>query len=118
MPSENNQSDPEPLLLRANGGDEQALGELLEYYRPYLALLARLKADRQLQAKFDDSDLVQETCLSAHRDFMKFRGSTEQEFTAWLRQMMANTAANLSRDHYRQRRDVRSGRMAMRPLQE
>jgi RNA polymerase sigma-70 factor (ECF subfamily) len=107
VPNDYRQSDPEPLLLRAHGGDDQALGELLVYYRPYLALLARLKADRQLQAKFDDSDLVQETCLSAHRDFMQFRGNTEQEFTAWLRQIMAHTAANLTRDHRRQRRDAR-----------
>ena len=38
---------------------------------------------------------------------MQFCGSTEQEFTAWLRQIMAHTAANFTRDHYRQLRDVR-----------
>jgi RNA polymerase sigma-70 factor (ECF subfamily) len=38
---------------------------------------------------------------------MQFRGNTEQEFTAWLRQIMAHTAANLTRDHRRQRRDAR-----------
>jgi RNA polymerase sigma-70 factor, ECF subfamily len=79
----------------------------LQLYRPYLLLLARLKANRLLQAKLDDSDLVQDTCLSAHRDFANFRGATEPEFTAWLREIMAHTAANLVRDHRRQRRDVR-----------
>jgi RNA polymerase sigma-70 factor (ECF subfamily) len=103
----NRQADPQLMLQRAQGGDERALGELLQLYRPYLSLLARIKADRQLQAKLDDSDLVQDTCLSAHRDFGKFRGITEKEFTAWLREIMAHAAANLMREHRRQKRDVR-----------
>jgi RNA polymerase sigma-70 factor (ECF subfamily) len=107
VPNDPRQADPLPLLQRARGGDEQARGQLLQLYRPYLLLLARLKADRQLQAKLDDSDLVQDTCLSAHRDFAQFRGATEQEFTAWLREIMAHVAANWARDHRRQRRDVR-----------
>jgi RNA polymerase sigma-70 factor (ECF subfamily) len=101
------QADPQQLIQRARSGSDSAVGQLLEFYRPYLSLLARVKADRQLQAKLDDSDLVQETCLSAHRDFPQFRGTTEQEFTAWLREIMAHAAANLTREHRRQRRDVR-----------
>jgi len=107
VPDEAGQADPERLLGQARRGEDQALGELLEFYRPYLSLLARLKSDRQLQAKLDHSDLVQDTCLAAHRDFAQFLGTTEPEFTAWLREIMAHTAANLIRDHRRQRRDVR-----------
>jgi RNA polymerase sigma-70 factor (ECF subfamily) len=107
VPDRSQLADAELLLQRARSGDKEALGELLRFYRPYLSLLARLKADRQLQAKLDDSDLVQETCLSAHRDFAKFRGRTEPELTAWLREIMAHIAANVARDHRRQRRDVR-----------
>jgi RNA polymerase sigma-70 factor (ECF subfamily) len=107
VPNDPSHADPLQLLQRARGGDDHARGELLHLYRPYLRLLARLKASRLLQAKLDDSDLVQDTCLSAHRDFAQFRGTSEQEFTAWLREIMAHTAANLTRDHRRQRRDVR-----------
>jgi RNA polymerase sigma-70 factor (ECF subfamily) len=107
VPKEPRQANSRQLLHRARAGDEQALGELLEYYRPYLMLLARLKTDRKLTAKLDDSDLVQETCLSAHRDFRQFRGTMEQEFTAWLREIMAHVAANVAREHRRQKRDVR-----------
>jgi RNA polymerase sigma-70 factor (ECF subfamily) len=103
----NRQADAEQLLQRARAGDDNALGELLQLYRPYLSLLARLKADRQLQHKIDDSDLVQDTCLSAHRDFTQFRGTTEKEFTIWLREIMAHAAANIAREHRRQKRDVR-----------
>ena len=107
MPDEPGQPDLEPLLKQARAGDEAALSELLQLYRPYLALLARLKADRKMRSKLDDSDLVQDTCLSAHRDFHQFRGATEQEFAAWLREIMAHAAANRIRDQRRQRRDVR-----------
>ena len=99
--------NPSSLLEAAQDGNDSAIGELLQYYRPYLSMLARLKADRLLQSKLSDSDLVQETCLSAHRDFAQFRGVTEPELTAWLRKVMAHVAANHHRDFRRKRRDVR-----------
>ena len=107
MPDHASRCEPEQLLAQIRSGNDQALGELLNYYRPYLSLLARLKTDRQLRSRFDDSDLVQDTCLWAHRDFNRFRGTTEPEFAAWLRQIMAHTVANRARDHRRRRRDVR-----------
>jgi RNA polymerase sigma-70 factor (ECF subfamily) len=118
VPDDSSHADPLQLLVRARGGDEVARGELLQLYRPYLSLLARLKTSRLLQAKLDDSDLVQDTCLSAHRDFAQFRGATEHEFTAWLREIMAHTAANWVRDHRRRRRDVRLERRMYDVLNE
>ena len=101
-------ADVEQLMGRAQAGDADALGELLQLYRNYLALLARLNIDARLQGKVDASDLVQETFLKAHRNFGQFRGNTEEELVSWLRQILTNNLANLVR-HYlgRQRRDVR-----------
>jgi DNA-directed RNA polymerase specialized sigma24 family protein len=62
-------ADVEQLLGRAQAGDAAALGQLLQLYRNYLGLLARLHIDRRLQGKVDASDLVQETFLKAHRNF-------------------------------------------------
>jgi RNA polymerase sigma-70 factor (ECF subfamily) len=93
------QSDPEGLLHLARGGDVAALGQLLERYRSYLGLLARLQIGRRLQGKVDPADLVQETFLKAARDLAAFRGRSEDELTGWLRQIMAYTVANLVR-HY------------------
>ncbi len=107
MVDKSGQMNPHRLLQQARRGDVQALGDLLASYRPYLSLLARLKSPSRLISKLSDSDLVQDVCLSAHRDFAQFRGVTEPEFTAWLREIMAHVAANLVRDHHRQRRDVR-----------
>jgi RNA polymerase sigma-70 factor, ECF subfamily len=100
--------DPEQLLHLARNGSTAALGRLLERYRNYLALLARLQIGKRLQGKLDPSDLVQETFLEAHRDFAQFRGGSEAEFVNWLRQILAMNLANLVRHYYgTQRRDVR-----------
>jgi len=97
---------PEVLLVKAQAGDDQALGQLLDLYRSYLGLLARLQRHSQLDGKFDASDVVQATYLKALRRFSQFRGQTEQEFLAWLRQILARNLANLARDYSAQRRDV------------
>ena len=98
---------PEQLLHRARAGEREALAELLSLYRNYLAILARVHIDTTLQAKADPSDLVQEACLQAARDFSHFRGSTEAEFTAWLRKILAHRGIAMIR-HYKgaKRRDV------------
>src|SRR5262245_35840548 len=100
--------DPERLLGLARAGDGHALGQLLEMYRSYLALAARLQIHRHLQSKVDAADLVQETFLKAHRGFAQFRGRSEAELVAWLRQILALNVANLVR-HYcgTQGRDIR-----------
>jgi RNA polymerase sigma-70 factor (ECF subfamily) len=99
---------PEQLLAAARRGDRAARGRLLESYRPYLILLARLEIDRRLQGKADPADLVQETFLEAHRDLEQFRGTTEKEFLAWLRQVLVSNLANLVRRYLHTRgRDVR-----------
>jgi RNA polymerase sigma-70 factor (ECF subfamily) len=100
--------DPEQLLQEARTGDAATLGQLLELYRRYLALLARVQIGQRLQGKVDASDIVQETFLEAHRNFPRFRGASEGEFVAWLRQILAGNLADLLRRYLgTQGRDVR-----------
>jgi RNA polymerase sigma-70 factor (ECF subfamily) len=82
-------------------------GLRLERFRDYLRLLAEMHLDRRLQAKLDASDVVQQTLLEAHRDQDKFRGQTDEELAAWLRQALVNNLANAARDFARAKRDVR-----------
>ncbi|HMC12123.1 MAG TPA: sigma factor, partial [Pirellulaceae bacterium] len=98
----------EMLLSGARDGDEQQLGKLLTLYRNYLTILASTQLDARLRRRFSPSDLVQEAMLGAYRDFPKFRGSSERELLAWLRQILINCLHHAYEAHMRAgRRDVR-----------
>lgn len=75
-------------------GDAGAQGEILLRYQGWLHLLARLQIDTQFQGKFGASDIVQQTLLEALRDLRQFRGRTEAELLAWLRQILAHVLAH------------------------
>jgi RNA polymerase sigma-70 factor (ECF subfamily) len=81
--------DAQQTIQEARGGNDEALGQLLESYKPYLILLARVQIGQRLRGKVDPDDMIQEVFLEAHRQFGKFRGTTEQELTAWLRSILA-----------------------------
>jgi RNA polymerase sigma-70 factor (ECF subfamily) len=99
---------PEDLLTRARGGCGTSWGQLLDRYANYLALLARVEVGRRLQGKADPADLVQETFLQAHRHLPQFRGTTEGEFLAWLRSILASRIVKFLRRYLGTRaRDVR-----------
>jgi RNA polymerase sigma-70 factor, ECF subfamily len=98
----------EQLLLRARGGAPECLGRLFQYYGNYLKLLVATHIDEKLQARCSPSDVVQETYCEAHRDFAKFRGSTETEFLSWLRTILVNNLAREVEKHIlAAKRDVR-----------
>ena len=119
MSSETISSDPGQLIELAKEDSTKALGRLLELYRNYLSLLARVQIGRRLQGKIDAADVVQETFLEAHRNFSNFRGRTEAEFVAWLRQILAARLSNLVR-HYlgTKGRDVRLERAVTHEIDE
>lgn len=101
-------ADAERLIADARAGDTAALGRLLELYRNYLRVLARVEIGRRLQGKVDASDVVQEAFLDAARYFPAFRGSGEAQFAGWVRQILAGTLANQVRRYAgTQARDVR-----------
>ncbi|QDU23849.1 sigma-70 family RNA polymerase sigma factor [Urbifossiella limnaea] len=95
-------------LAAARAGDTAALGRLLESYRSYLLLLARIQIGRRLQSKADPADVVQDTFLDAHRQFPAFRGETADALAAWLRRVLAGQLAHLVRRYFgTEARDVR-----------
>jgi RNA polymerase sigma-70 factor (ECF subfamily) len=78
----------------------------LERFRSYLLLLARRQLRGGASARNDASDLVQQTLLEAHRQGEQFRGSTDAERAAWLRQILAHNLADADRALHRDKRDV------------
>lgn len=84
--------------------------EKLWLYQPYLKMLARMQLRRAYQAKVDQSDLVQQSLMQAIQALDQFRGDSEEELRAWLRQILARNIYHLDRDMHREKRDVRRER--------
>jgi DNA-directed RNA polymerase specialized sigma24 family protein len=92
--------DVSRLIEEARQSRPDALVQLLESFRNYLKLLARTGIDVSLWGKADDSDLVQEKLLKAYQRFGQFRGQTEVELIARLRQILAHNLADLGRQFH------------------
>ena len=101
---------PEPMVPLSEGdsaGDPSGdRDEVMARARGYLRVLARVGLDPRLRSKVDESDVVQLSLLEAHRDWDQFRGVSEAERFAWLRQILARNLSNLLRDYTRTKRDV------------
>jgi RNA polymerase sigma-70 factor (ECF subfamily) len=85
------------LLARARSGDRKALDRLFAVCRNYVTILARTQVEKSIRAKFDPSDLVQQTLLEAFRGFGGFHGNTEAEWLVWLRRILSHNATDFAR---------------------
>jgi RNA polymerase sigma-70 factor (ECF subfamily) len=90
----------------AKAGSRHALGRMLQACRRYLLWIARRELDTDLQPKAGPSDIVQDTLLEAQRDFGRFRGKSEAELLAWLRQLLLHNLQNLSRSYRTRKRQL------------
>jgi RNA polymerase sigma-70 factor (ECF subfamily) len=87
-------------LRSARDGSGPTAWELLAACRGYLLQVAAARLDPALRAKANPSDLVHETLLEAYRDFAHFRGRSEAEWLAWLRQLLVHNLANFERRYF------------------
>jgi RNA polymerase sigma-70 factor (ECF subfamily) len=97
-------------LTLGRTGDAAALEGLFERWRPLLRLQARRLLGAELSARVDPSDVVQEALAQAFQDLDQFRGQTEGEWVAWLRQVVTGQAAKMRRHHLAEKRDARGDR--------
>ena len=104
---ESSQPDTDELLRAAEHGDRSARQCLLARHRSRLRQMVAVHLDRRLATRIDPSDVVQETLMEAVRAWPQFRGGTEAELAAWLRQILAHVLAHAFRRYgVAQRRDV------------
>ena len=61
-----------------------------EDHTDYVRLLAQLWLPTPLRRKLDASDIVQDVLLAAHDKKDQFRGQSEGQYKAWLRQITRN----------------------------
>ncbi len=87
------------LVQRAKGGGLSGLGDLLEKFRPMLLRMATAKIDSGLRRRLSESDIVQQTMLTASTSIAEFRGSTETEFRNWLLRIFESRLADGFRRH-------------------
>jgi RNA polymerase sigma factor (sigma-70 family) len=98
---------PEMLLARAADGSQSALNRLMAHCRPWLSRRVQSRIGRELAAKVDGSDLVQECQYLAASKFVAFEGSTFGEFQAWLGGILDRRLLRAARFWRQKRRDRR-----------
>ncbi|WP_158264856.1 sigma-70 family RNA polymerase sigma factor [Blastopirellula marina] len=95
------------VVQRAIEGDSDAWHAVLEKYRPLLRLVAARHARRIVSHRFDESDVVQMTCVEVLRSYQGFRGETQAELEGWLESILHNNVVRLWRNHSAATRDYR-----------
>jgi len=60
---------------------------------------SRRRIEGKIRVRVDESDVVQQSCLSALRNFDRFEGSELAEFIAWLQRIHEQNVRDVVRDH-------------------
>lgn len=88
----------------------------LGQYRDFLKNCLE-RVSNKYQAKFDGSDIVQDTLADAQKHLGDFRGRTEAELTSWLRRMLSRNLIDAVRRLRSRKRDVANERRIQRSKQ-
>lgn len=95
------------MIAEARCGSVDSLNQLLKQMEHPLRIMAELENSPLLRPKVGDSDLVQESLLDASRSFRSFQGTTADELTAWMRQILLNNLSHHRRSYLgTEKRDV------------
>jgi len=92
-------ADEAELLAQAAAGDEAALTQLFTRYRKRLKQMVRLRLNRRLQGRIDDSDILQEAYLEAAKRFPEYLAEKPLPFFLWLRHLTGEKLIDAHRRH-------------------
>ncbi len=109
MASNMNESEDglKELLEKAADGDQAALTELFDRYRARLKKMVRLRLNRRLQGRVDDSDVLQDAFLEASRKLPGYLTDPQAPFFLWLRRIAGDKLLEIHRTHLgTQKRDA------------
>jgi RNA polymerase sigma-70 factor (ECF subfamily) len=93
-------------LCAARAGCDDALGRLLEAFRPYLLLIADREGTTVPRCKAAPSDLVGSAVRKAIGEFEQFRGQTAEELAGWLRGILLHHISDVGRRYRADKRHV------------
>jgi RNA polymerase sigma-70 factor (ECF subfamily) len=95
-------TDPDDLaelLTQAAAGDEKALAALFSRFRKRLKQMVRLRLNRRLQGRIDDSDILQEAYLEAAKRLPEYLTNRPLPFFLWLRHITGEKLIDAHRRH-------------------
>lgn len=87
------------LLARAAAGDALALDQQFSLYRKRLKQMVRLRLNRRLQGRIDDSDILQEAYLEASKRLPESLTNRPLPFFLWLRHLTGEKLIDAHRRH-------------------
>ncbi len=90
---------PIDLVQRADAGDSDALGELLERSRDRLIKIVSFRMDGRLRSRVDAADVVQDAFVEATKRIGQEKRNTEIPFFLWLRMVTLQKLADTHRHH-------------------
>lgn len=97
------------LLRAARDGSPQALDQLYERCAGRLLALIRLRMGRDLRARLESRDILQNTLLKSFQRMGQFEGGDGASLMAWLARIAENEIRDQVDFQHRQRRDVAAG---------
>ena len=107
LPPMSDDRDQTDWLNAARAWVAQALGQAADGCRRYLLGIAEKELDDDLRQKGGASDLVQETFMDAQKLFPRFEGKSEEEWLAWLRQLLLHNMGGFTRKYRTRKRSAR-----------
>src|SRR5262249_28054363 len=91
--------DVSKLLAHTAAGDEAALNDLFTRYRKRLKQMVRLRLNRRLQGRIDDSDIIQEAFFEAAKRLPEYLAKKPLPFFLWLRHITGEKLVDAHRRH-------------------
>lgn len=95
------------LVALAQDGDRSAANQLCGLYADRVRWMVRLRMGKELRAKLESMDLVQETLAQALRGLNDFTYKNEGDFVRWLSKIAENELRGSLRRLHAQKRDMR-----------
>jgi RNA polymerase sigma-70 factor (ECF subfamily) len=96
---ENNSNDTVDILERARAGDPSALTEIYSRHRDRLRRMVEMRLDRQLQARLDASDVIQDAYLEVATRLEEYLRNPKVPLFLWLRLVVGERLTTLHRQH-------------------
>jgi RNA polymerase sigma-70 factor (ECF subfamily) len=97
------------LLRAARDGSPEALGQLYERCAGRLLAVIRLRMGRELRARLESRDILQNALMKSFQHLDQFEGGDGASLMGWLARIAENEIRDQADFQHRQRRDVAVG---------